>query len=296
MTFRRRCDGTARRSKPQLSPAPRRGAERVLMAGTAGGLSETCGPSGLAFSTVGSSSNARKRDYRGPLRSKPKNTARGTPWVWRTCGITDFDKPRCREASRSAGPVGPLASRAPSAFSGSGGQGLRAYPALAQRTRAMTHACTKAVVPAKAGTQQTQASRLTHSWRLLDARLRGHDNVSRRALLSPQSRRGDVGALAQRLELEPHRRLDHPFAIGEGAEAAIGGGNHALALADRGDRFLDAARHDFRMLDEIRSGLDHARHQQHVLGQRVLLERRVFVRVARVGELDRQRADLRLIQ
>jgi hypothetical protein len=87
MTWQRRCAVTARRSKPRWSPVPRRGAERVLMAGTAGGLSETCGPSGLAFSTVGSSSNARKRDYRGPLRSKPKNTARGTPWVGRTCGL-----------------------------------------------------------------------------------------------------------------------------------------------------------------------------------------------------------------
>jgi hypothetical protein len=31
-------------------------------------------------------------------------------------GKTDFDKPRCREASRSAGPSGPLASRAPGDF------------------------------------------------------------------------------------------------------------------------------------------------------------------------------------
>ena len=45
------------------------------------------------------------------------NTARGTPLVWRTCGYSDFDRPRCREASRSAGPSGPLASRAPSVLS-----------------------------------------------------------------------------------------------------------------------------------------------------------------------------------
>ena len=42
------------------------------------------------------------------------NTARGTPLVWWTCGNYCFDKPRCREASRPVGPLGPLAFRAPS--------------------------------------------------------------------------------------------------------------------------------------------------------------------------------------
>jgi len=32
--------------------------------------------------------------------------------------MTDFDKPRCREASRPVGPLGPVAFRAPSAFGG----------------------------------------------------------------------------------------------------------------------------------------------------------------------------------
>ena len=44
----------------------------------------------------------------------------------------------------------------------------------------------------------------------------------RRALASPQPRRRDIRTLPQRFELQPHRRLDHPFAVGEGAEAAIG--------------------------------------------------------------------------
>ena len=61
-------------------------------------------------------------------------------------------------------------------------------------------------------------------------------------------------------------------------------------------RFLDAARHHFRMLDEIAGGLHHAGDQQHVLRQRMFLERLVFMRVARIGELDRQRADLGLIE
>src|SRR5271169_4776818 len=37
---------------------------------------------------------------------------------------------------------------------------------------------------------------------------------------APQSRRGDIGAFADRAQLEPDRRLDHPFSIGERAEAA----------------------------------------------------------------------------
>src|SRR3954451_14724130 len=49
---------------------------------------------------------------------------------WRTCGFPpkggkDFDKPRCREASRSVGPAGPKASRAPSLFEASGGIAIR---------------------------------------------------------------------------------------------------------------------------------------------------------------------------
>ncbi len=50
---------------------------------------------------------------------------------------------------------------------------------------------------------------------------------------SPTAGRGDVGAFADGAQLEPHRRLDHPFAVGEGAKAAIGRGDHALALAHR---------------------------------------------------------------
>src|ERR1039458_2207267 len=63
-----------------------------------------------------------------------------------------------------------------------------------------------------------------------------------RHLPAPQPARGDVGALPDRAQLEPHRRLDHPLAIGKCAEAAVSGGDHPLALADRSHRFLDAAR------------------------------------------------------
>ena len=97
-------------------------------------------------------------------------------------------------------------------------------------------------------------------------------------------------------EFQPHSRLDHPFAIGEGAEAAIGRRDDTLAVANRTHGFLNASRHHFRMLDEIAGGFHHARDQQHVFRQRMFLQRIVFVGMARVGEFDRQRADLRLIE
>ena len=40
----------------------------------------------------------------GAVRSRPRNTVRGTPWLWRTCGYPDFSMPRRCEASRSVGP------------------------------------------------------------------------------------------------------------------------------------------------------------------------------------------------
>ena len=72
----------------------------------------------------------------GTTRSKPINTARGTPWVRRTCGNIGLRQPRCREASRPVGPPGTLASRAPSVLFESGGNWTTAYPAP-QRIRAM---------------------------------------------------------------------------------------------------------------------------------------------------------------
>jgi hypothetical protein len=88
----------------------------------------------------------------GTLRGASLQTSRaGRLGIWRTCGNTlrsaqarrraDFDKPRYREVSRPVGPSGPLASRAPSVLSRATEMRIRAYPALAQRIRAMTLAC-----------------------------------------------------------------------------------------------------------------------------------------------------------
>src|SRR5712691_5700443 len=73
----------------------------------------------------------------------------------------------------------------------------------------------------------------------LASRASGARRVDLGRALAPQPPRGDVGALANRFELKPYRRLDHPFALGEGAEAAIGRGDHALAVADGRNRLLD---------------------------------------------------------
>jgi hypothetical protein len=56
----------------------------------------------------------------------------------REASTQDFDKPRCREASRPAGPLGPLASRAPSVGAG-GKRSKEDGPArgLDKRIRAM---------------------------------------------------------------------------------------------------------------------------------------------------------------
>src|ERR1700733_2553462 len=108
----------------------------------------------------------------------------------------------------------------------------------------------------------------------------------RRRLAPPQPRRGDIGAVADRLELEPHRGLDNPFTAGEGAETAIGRGDHALAVTDDRHRLFDPVCDDFRMLDEVAGALDHAGNKDELLRQRDALERGILVRVARIGELD----------
>ncbi len=40
----------------------------------------------------------------GAMRNKPQTPRAGRLGFWRTCGITDFGKPRCREAPGPAGP------------------------------------------------------------------------------------------------------------------------------------------------------------------------------------------------
>ncbi len=113
---------------------------------------------------------------------------------------------------------------------------------------------------------------------------------------SPEMSGSDVGALAQGLEFQPDRWLNHILAIGEGAEAAIRAGDDALAVADDGHRFFQAPRDNLWVLDDVAVALDHARQEQHVAGQLVTAQRFHFVLVARIAELDAERADIGLIE
>jgi transposase InsO family protein len=82
----------------------------------------------------------------------------------------------------------------------------------------------------------------------------------------------------------------------EDAEAAIGRGDDALTVADGRYRLLDAPRHHFRVLDEIRGPLQNARNEDHILGERHAPERCVFVGMPRIEKFDRQRADFGPVQ
>ena len=58
---------------------------------------------------------------------------------------------------------------------------------------------------------------------------------------------------------------------------------------------LNPARDNFRMFDKVRCGIDYSWHERHILGQRILLDRFIFMLMPRVREFNRQRADFRLI-
>src|SRR5580692_5877829 len=108
----------------------------------------------------------------------------------------------------------------------------------------------------------------------------------RRRLLPPQARGSDIRALAQGLELQPDDILGNPFPARESAKTAVNARNNPLAVADRRHRGLDALCDDFRMLNQVDLGIDHARNEDHVVGEFMLLQRGVFVLAARVSELD----------
>ena len=128
MTLHRRCGAGARRSKPQRpgAPAARRGASPATVR-KAWSEAPRDRLGSKRWLSLPSRQGGRPETVRPPgaLRSKPnKHRARdalGTADLRlarlkldRAKAGTDFDKPRCREASRPAGPSGPPASRAPS--------------------------------------------------------------------------------------------------------------------------------------------------------------------------------------
>ena len=105
-------------------PAPATLARRILTTRAGAGQRRAIG-SGPRRKV--SSSTGESLDFRGPLWSKPINTARGTPWeladlrrvLSKLCkkpaaGTFGIGMPRCREANEARGSMRTQASRAPS--------------------------------------------------------------------------------------------------------------------------------------------------------------------------------------
>jgi len=73
-------------------------------------------------------------------------------------------------------------------------------------------------------------------------------------------------------------------------------GDHTLAVSHGRYRLLEPPRDYFWVLHNIGGGVDHARQQHHVGGQRIPAYGLVFMLMARVGELDAERADVGLVE
>jgi hypothetical protein len=102
---------------------------------------------------------------------------------------------------------------------------------------------------------------------------------------SPESLGGDCRALGHRAQLL-ERNVGIEFAVaGKGPEAAIAAGNDALAADDIGEA-ANALGDKIGVLDIVGGGVEHARHQDLVVGQLCLLPHRPFMSVPRVGGLD----------
>ncbi len=73
----------------------------------------------------GEAGRLKREVHRGRDGANLKTPRAGRLGLGGLAVLSDFDKPRCREASRSAGPLGPLASRAPSVLLGAAESGRR---------------------------------------------------------------------------------------------------------------------------------------------------------------------------
>ena len=95
--------------------------------------------------------------------------------------------------------------------------------------------------------------------------------------------------------LGPHHVLGNELVAGEGAESAVGTGDHAPLVAHHLGIEADAVSDHFGVLQVVGGHVDHARDQDHGLGRRVRLDRLPLVLVARVGAGDAESADLGLV-
>ena len=98
----------------------------------------------------------------------------------------------------------------------------------------------------------------------------------------------------QRAELAVGDLRIHPARVADkGRETAIGAGEHPLASDDVGE-LADALRHQFRVLDVVGAGVDHAGDQHLVVRQFGIAPHRPFMGMPRVGGLERDRLRLSL--
>src|SRR5262245_56102753 len=107
--------------------------------------------------------------------------------------------------------------------------------------------------------------RLSIGWRSYGSKVGIGTGCDRRPAL-PQSLGGEPGPFSQRLKLEPDDFGVHLHPPGEGTKTAIDPGYDVVASDHIGvaDKTL---RHQFRVLDEIRCGVDHPRNNGLVLRQ-----------------------------
>src|SRR5580704_935281 len=84
---------------------------------------------------------------------------------------------------------------------------------------------------------------------------------------APEPLAGDGRAVAHRLELGPHHVLGHLGVADDGAEAVIGSGHDALAVADGAHGALQPLGDHLRVLDVVVRRLHHAADQGHAIGQ-----------------------------
>ena len=100
----------------------------------------------------------------------------------------------------------------------------------------------------------------------------------------PQSRRG---SRASRRRCRGRRRRTR-----EGRKTAIRPGDHALPADDAGEA-AKALADQFRVFDEVRVRIDHARYEEAIIGDGHVGQRPPLVAVPGVGRLEQQRADVR---
>ena len=80
----------------------------------------------------------------------------------------------------------------------------------------------------------------------------------------PKAAGGDIRTFAEGFQLQPDGRFNDPFPAGKRPETAVGTGNHPFPITDGCNSFLNAARDNFRMLDDVAGGLDTARDEDHM--------------------------------